>query len=100
MRSSTVFAAVISLITAAHVWGQGKPSQVDELRHQIDSLQKQLTRLENASTSTTQKVTQLGATRQQRGNPTLVVRIYDLSDLFSISPSYTAAIGHDFDTRV
>jgi hypothetical protein len=42
-----------------------------------------------------QKVTQLGATRQQRGVHSLVVRIYDLSDLFSISPAYTAAIGND-----
>ena len=95
MRSSTIFAAVLSFAITASVWGQGKSSQVDELRHQMEALQKQLNKLETGQSSPTQKVTQLGATRQQRGNPSLIVRIYDLSDLFSISPAYTAAIGND-----
>jgi hypothetical protein len=95
MRSSTVFAFVFSLVITTGVRGQSRPSQVDELRLQIDALQRQLNKLETSQASPTQRVTQLGATRQQRGSPALVVRIYDLSDLFSISPAYTAAIGND-----
>jgi len=95
MRSSINFAIVLTLVSTAVVYGQNKQSQVDELRLQIDALQRQLSKLETAPASATQKVTQLGATRQQRGTHALVVRMYDLSDLFSISPAYTAAIGND-----
>src|SRR5262245_2233382 len=95
MRSSTTFAAVLSLVITASVWGQTKSPQVDELRLQLDALQKQLNKLETVPSNPALRVTQLGATRQQRGSPTLIVRIYDLSDLFSISPAYTAAIGND-----
>lgn len=95
MRTSTVFATVLSLAIAAHVQAQAKPSQVDEVRRQMDALQKQLNSLEAARNSPTQKVTQLGASRHQRGEPTLIVRVYDLSDLFSIAPAYGATIGND-----
>ncbi|HLJ11684.1 MAG TPA: hypothetical protein VKU82_10860 [Planctomycetaceae bacterium] len=95
MRSSTILAAVLPLVISANLQAQSKPAQVDELRRQVEVLQKQLSRLENSESSPAHKVTQLGATRQQRGNPTLVVRVYDLSDLFTISPAYTAAIGNE-----
>lgn len=95
MRSSIIFAAILSLSIVANLRGEGKQAQVDELQRQIDSLQKQLSKLDPAQANPTQRVTQLGATRQQRGNPTLVVRVYDLSDLFSISPAYTAVIGNE-----
>ena len=29
------------------------------------------------------------------GEPTLIVRVYDLSDLFSIAPAYASVIGND-----
>ncbi len=94
MRFS-VLAAVLSLFLAANVRGQVKPSQVDDIRRQMDALQKQLNILETAQTTPTQKVTQLGASRHQRGEPTLIVRVYDLSDLFSIAPAYAAVIGNE-----
>ena len=95
MRSSTILAAVLPLVVSANLHAQGKSAQVDELRRQVEVLQKQLSRLENSDASPAHKVTQLGATRQQRGTPTLVVRVYDLSDLFSISPAYNAEVGHE-----
>ncbi len=51
MRSSTIFAAVLSFVINASVWGQGKSPQVDELRHQIEGLQKQLNKLETGQSS-------------------------------------------------
>src|SRR5262249_51814192 len=61
-----------------------------------DALQRKLSNLDSGQErSSAQKVTQLGASRHLRGEPTLVVRVYDLSDLFSIAPPYAAVIGND-----
>jgi len=40
-------------------------------------------------TAPNDRVTQIGATRHGR-NPEIVVRIYDVSDLFAMAPSYEA----------
>jgi hypothetical protein len=95
MRTGTVTAAILALAITATVRGQTRQAQVDEIRHQIDALQRKLGNLESAQASPAQKVTQLGASRHQRGEPTLIVRVYDLSDLFAIAPAYAAAIGND-----
>src|SRR5262245_43786963 len=95
MRTSTVFAATLSLIITVQARAQTRHAQVDEIRQQIDALQRKLSNLESAQDSPAQKVTQLGASRHLRGEPTMVVRVYDLSDLFSIAPAYAAAIGND-----
>jgi hypothetical protein len=95
MRTTTVIAAVLTLAITTGVHGQTRQTQVDDIRHQIDALQRKLSSLETAHASPAQKVAQLGASRHQRGEPTLIVRVYDLSDLFAIAPAYTAAIGND-----
>ncbi len=95
MRCHIIVAVVFSVTLTAQARGQNKPAQVDEVRRQIDALQKQLNHLEMVQASPAQKVAQLGASRHQRGEPTLIVRVYDLSDLFSIAPAYAAAIGND-----
>ncbi len=95
MRTSTVFAAVLSLAITAHVRAQSRSSQVDDVRRQIDALQQKLNNLEAAQNSPAQKVAQLGASRHLRGEPTLIVRVYDLSDLFSIAPAYAATTGNE-----
>src|SRR5262249_21990399 len=95
MRTSIVIAAVLALAIATGVRAQSRQTQVDDIRQQIDALQRRLGGLESAQASPAQKVTQLGASRHQRGEPTLIVRVYDLSDLFAIAPAYAAAIGND-----
>jgi hypothetical protein len=95
MRFSTLFAPILALVITANIQAQTRQTQVDEIRRNMDALQKQLNALETAAGGPSQKVTQLGASRHQRGEPTLIVRIYDLSDLFSIAPAYGAAIGNN-----
>ena len=90
-----IIAATIALSLAARALGQTKPSQVEDVKRQVETLQRQLNALESIQASPAQKVAQLGASRHLRGEPTLIVRVYDLSDLFSIAPAYAAAIGND-----
>lgn len=94
MRSSILCAAVVSLFAAGHLAAQVKSPPVDELRRQVDALQQQLKALESGQAAS-QRVAQLGSSRNTRGEPVLIVRVYDLSDLFSIAPAYSAAIGHE-----
>jgi cell division septum initiation protein DivIVA len=95
MRCHIIIAVMFSVTLTAQARGQNKSSQVEDVRRQIDALQKQLNHLEMVQASPAQKVAQLGASRHQRGEPTLIVRVYDLSDLFSIAPAYAAVIGND-----
>jgi hypothetical protein len=95
MRCNIVAVCLTLAITAQALGQNNKPSQVDDVRRQIEALQKQLNHLEMVQASPAQKVAQLGASRHQRGEPTLIVRVYDLSDLFSIAPAYAASIGND-----
>jgi hypothetical protein len=95
MHFNTFLAAFLTVIITAQAQAQSKQGQVDEIRRSIDALQKQLTSLETAQGHSTPKVTQLGVSRQQRGEPTLVARVYDLSDLFSIAPAYGATVGNN-----
>jgi hypothetical protein len=95
MRSSILFTTVTFLSLTGDLQAQVTPAQADELRRQVESLQQQLQRLESGQPTHSQKVAQLGSSRSSRGEPVLVVRVYDLSDLFSIAPAYSAAIGND-----
>src|SRR5437879_754367 len=95
MRCNIIIAVMLSVTLTAQARGQNKSPQVDDVRRQIDALPKQLRNLEMMQASPAQKVAQLGASRHQRGEPTLMVRVYDLSDLFSIAPAYAASIGND-----
>jgi hypothetical protein len=82
------------LFAAGQLAAQVKSPPVDELRRQVDALQQQLKTLESGQ-ATSQRVAQLGSSRYSRGEPVLIVRVYDLGDLFSIAPAYSAAIGHE-----
>jgi hypothetical protein len=95
MRIRMLVAVVWLVIPASIALAQNQQSQVDEIRRQIEGLQKQLQAVEQGHPASSQKVTQLGASRHQRGEPTMIVRIYDLSDLFAIAPAYSATIGNN-----
>lgn len=68
-----------------------KPAQVKELRQQIRLLQKKLDSLESSGKQNGARVTQIGANRvRARRENEVVVKIYDLGDLFAIAPPYVA----------
>lgn len=95
MRLGTLIAVILVIAVSSNARAQTRQAQVDDIRRNIDALQKQLNSLETGQVSATQKVAQLGASRHQRGEPTLIVRVYDLSDLFSIAPAYGATVGNN-----
>jgi len=68
-------------------------TDVDLLRQQVQALQEQLQRMEGGAKS--DRVTQIGGTRPMGRQPQLVVRIYDLGDLFAMAPPYEAKFDSD-----
>ena len=72
-------------------WAQPSGGQVQQMRQQLQSLQEQLSALESGQPERP-RVTQLGSTRApvEEKEPELIVRIYDLSDLFTVAPPYPA----------
>ena len=69
---------------------------LQQLKQQIANLQQQLDAMENAP-APKRNVTQIGASRTRKADVGLVVRIYDLGDLFAIAPPYAAVISSDLN---
>jgi hypothetical protein len=97
MRPSLVlavftFSCSLGLVSSGQV--PARAQQASELRVQLDALQRQLEALsQQEAQATSNKVTEIGsaAARQREvEQPRMVVRIYDLSDLFAIAPPYAA----------
>jgi hypothetical protein len=72
---------------------KGDDANVEQLRGQIQALQAKLQDMETSAPSS--RVTQIGGTRPRGREPELVVRIYDLSDLFAMAPPYEAKFTGD-----
>lgn len=94
MRSPWFVGALMVLSGwALPAWGQTKSDEAEPLRQQIRNKQARGSALEKPSLDT-RRVTQLGVSRaggeQEGEEDRLVVRIYDLSDLFLLAPSYPA----------
>jgi hypothetical protein len=71
---------------------QVESPQTRELRAQLESIQLRLDQLRRQD-SGSHNVTEIGSSRgraRQEVEPQLTVRIYDLGDLYSIAPSYSA----------
>ncbi len=71
---------------------EAPPGKADELRSQLEKLQSQLRVLER-NDEQRGKVTEIGSSRgrvRDDDEPRLVVKVYDLSDLFTVAPSYPA----------
>ena len=77
-------------------WAQSSDDQAQELRQLIQSLQQTLEGAQEARKAD-DRVTELGARPRPAAGmePAMVVRIYDLSDLFAMAPSYPATISGD-----
>jgi hypothetical protein len=88
----------VLMFTAQIVWAQGNP-RTRELQEQLLEIQEKL-RQAAQSDEPNSKVTELGSSRaRQRENdaPRMVVRLYDLSDLFAVAPPYAAREGGELD---
>jgi len=93
-----VFAMVC--LAASSAWGQSDEDQTAELRRLIQALGEKLEAVENAARGDG-RVTQLGGRPRPMGaEPVMVVRIYDLSDLFAMAPSYPATVSGDLGQEV
>lgn len=73
-------------------------TQIDSIKRQIDALRKELETVESARSTESSKVGVIGSggARSGRNVPREIeVRIYDLSDLFTVAPPYPATFGSD-----
>jgi len=90
---STCFAAV-------HRGAVAQDSKSDDVRRLLQLLQDKLGEEQSAPAApSNSKTTEIGALSQQPvvpKEPPLVVRVYDLSDLFAIAPAYPAIYQSDF----
>lgn len=71
---------------------ESPPGKADELRAQLEKLQLQLREIERKDEQRG-KVTEIGSSRgrvRDDDQPRLVVKVYDLSDLFTVAPTYPA----------
>ena len=89
MRLSVALFVLAVITLSSSVFAQ-PGSDVKQIRAQIEALQKQLEALESQSISK-RNATQIGCgSRSRLRNPELIVKIYDLADLFALGPPYAA----------
>lgn len=84
-------------LAASPGWGQSEDDEKQDLRRLITALQETLKEAQNDGKSDS-RVTELGGRPRPMGmpaEPVMVVRIYDLSDLFAMAPPYPATITPD-----
>lgn len=91
MRRLIALALLLAHTVTSVAAGQ---DNLQQLKQQIANLQQQLEAMENAP-APKRNVTQIGASRTRKVETGLVVRIYDLGDLFAIAPPYAAVISSD-----
>lgn len=89
LAACSLMALILAAAPAAAQPGSAQPAAVEDLRRQIESLQQQLAKLEQVDRDD-RRVTDLGGRRTRELDPELVVRLYDLGDLFALAPSYPA----------
>jgi hypothetical protein len=84
-------AVVVVLAWPDSACAQQARENAPELRRQMEVLEAQLRRLEQQSerADRADRVTQIGSMRQGR-TPEMIVKMYDLSDLFAVAPPYEA----------
>jgi len=86
--------ALIALTATVHAQQANEPS-LEELQQQLTSLQQMISSLEGR-VNKTRHVTELGSSpRYVHDEPQMVTRIYELSDLFAVAPTYPAMYRSD-----
>lgn len=94
-RHICLFVAFLAVIGASTARAQSTQEQVNEVRRQMDSLKRHLEKLE-ANDRKDDRVTEIGSRSAQAREVGLVLRLYDISDLFAIAPNYHAKRLDDF----
>lgn len=89
-----VFCAVFSLLIASPAaWGQA-PATADSIRTAIKDLEKKLHDLEQPPAAQSNRITRIGESKtpveESDEETRLVVQLYDLGDLFAVTPPYPA----------
>ena len=87
----TSCAAIVFVLCSTPSREQQPPNEMQELRRTMEKLDEHLRQLEQSQgkSNANERVTQIGSMRNGR-DPETIVRIYDLSDLFAMAPSYQA----------
>ena len=83
---------VFAILSPALLAQESPPARADELRAQLEKVQTALREIERQDEQRG-KVTEIGSSRgriRESDEPRLVVKVYDLSDLFTVAPSYPA----------
>jgi|GEM_PF-1272397 hypothetical protein len=88
-----MFLFVLCLTAQSPVNAQPGPD-LNLLREQLQALQAQIDAATEQSSKRT-NVTQIGGSRQRMRDGGLVIRIYDLGDLFAVAPPYAALVEGD-----
>jgi hypothetical protein len=93
MSMKTCLLTVCLVIVSQVAWaqpGDNKKPQADALRRQLEQLEQQLKSLEETDNQK-RGITQIGNSTMRAADETrLAVRMYDLSELFTVAPSYEA----------
>lgn len=97
MRHAVVLGVVVSL-SASLPSSSPAQDRNAEIRQQIETLQRQLEAAEQQATAK-RNVTQIGASRAKKQSTGMIVRIYELNDLFAVAPPYAAQIGSDLGSH-
>ncbi|MDA1014375.1 MAG: hypothetical protein O3A00_07980 [Planctomycetota bacterium] len=87
-----MFAAIAVVLASEPLFAQPGNSKIDAIKKQIEALQQQLNDVESSAASVSRNVTQIGSSRMRTGlrRGEVIVRIYDLGDLFAVAPTYAA----------
>lgn len=88
---------IVLALTAQPGWAQNPRTR--ELQAQLEEIQEKI-RLAARTDDPNSKVTELGSSRNRMHEleaPRLVIRLYDLSDLFAVAPPYVAKEGGELD---
>ena len=94
--SLAIFLGMISRVVYAQS-GDARQSQADALRRQVEQLEQKLKNLEQTDNQK-RGITQIGNSTSRAAETRLVVRMYDLSELFTVAPSYEARQTSDLST--
>ena len=91
MKRTIASCLLILGLNLSPAWGQGG-NEMEALQQQLQALQDQLAKM-NGTSSNGGRVTQIGSSASRGRDPVMSVRLYDVSDLFAMAPSYDATYG-------
>ena len=98
----TVLSAFFSLLISSPTWGQTPAGTVDSIRAAIKELEKKLHDLEQPPAAQSNRITRIGESKgpdQSEEKERILVQLYDLGDLFAVTPVYAAMLQSDLSAN-